>query len=247
MIRIRSRKLGVAREENWFASGAYRPSSFDAAVTYFRQHTLQIPSGYLVASEPFHTLTIDLTRERQAILGGMAKNCRYEIERAGRERIAVTRSCAPGEELERFLTAHAGFNAAKGLGAPLSRRQLEPHAWSLYKAERGEWLSYLLTTRDERRCRVWVFINNLAVENRALLGFASRRLVWESICDAQDLGLATYDFGGVVLDERDPRYGITRFKRSFGGTPAEECNALVIPNPFLRAAYRVLTSLRRLR
>jgi hypothetical protein len=245
VVRIRKKRLGVTYDVTWFASGAFDPAAH-APVTYFRQHSLALPPEVVVQSEPFHTLVFDLSQEREVLYKKIAKNCRYEIERAGRERISVCRYQQWDDEVALFLERHALFHGAKHYGEPLGRNELEGHDWTVYKAERdGTWLSYLLLTRDEERTRMWVFINNLDYEPRAMVGYASRKLVWHSICDAQEMGLKTYDFGGVVLDETDSRYGVTVFKRYFGGDPVTEYNSLVITPPLLRAGYRAMRGLRK--
>lgn len=245
MIKIRKRKFGISHDVIWFASGEYTLKKYNALITYFRQHTMALPAKYIVQSEVFYTLIIDLLQDRDIIFKNIAKNTRYEIERAEREGIAVTRYDELCEEFTHFLVQHSIFNNHKHLGQSLTQSQLASHNLLLYKAALpdGTWLSYLLLTRDEERIRVWVFINNLELTSRSLVGYASRRLIWESICDAQDMGLRLYDFGGIVLDEQDPLYGVTRFKKAFGGELAEEKNSLVIPNPVIRALYRAYCEL----
>lgn len=239
MIRISNKQFGLSYDVTWFASGKFDPRVHDAAITYFRQHSMELPSEYVVHSELFNTLVFDLSLDREVLYKKIAKNCRYEIERALREGIAVSRYENCGDEVDLFLERHAAFHEQKHYGEAVKKSQFEGHRWSLYKAEREEtWLSYLLLTRDKERTRMWVFINNLDYDSRAFVGFASRRLIWQSICDAQDMGLRLYDFGGVVLDEHDSRYGVTIFKRFFGGDPLTEKNALVITHPLIRAAYR---------
>jgi lipid II:glycine glycyltransferase (peptidoglycan interpeptide bridge formation enzyme) len=241
MINIRKNKFLISRCVTWFASGEYIREKHSALITYFRQHTMKFPIAYVVQSEPFYTLIIDLLQNREVIHKNIAKNTRYEIERAEREGIVVNRYDELSKEFKHFLEQHAIFNNYKKLGQSLTQDQLTSHHLTLYKATLpdGTWLSYLLLTSDEERIRVWVFINNLELASRTLVGYASRRLIWASICDAQDSGLRLYDFGGVVIDERDPLYGVTRFKKSFGGNLVEERNSLVIPNPIIRTAYRM--------
>lgn len=241
MIKIRNKHFGLSHDVIWFASGKFDPIYYDALITYFRQHTMDLPPEYVVYSESINTLLFDLSQDRDVLYKNVAKNSRYEIERALREGIIVTRYENWSDEVALFLERHAAFHKQKHYGEAVKQSQLNGHKWLLYEAEQaGVWLSYMLLTRDEERIRMWVFINNLEFDKRALIGFASRRLVWQSICDAQDMGLRFYDIGGVVLDEQDSRYGVTKFKKSFGGNLVTEQNSLVITNPLVRAAYRAV-------
>ena len=240
MIKIQNKHFGLSHDVIWFASGEFDPGCREALITYFRQHNLVLPQECVVRSEPFNTLVFDLSQDRDVLYKKVAKNCRYEIKRASREGIAVTRYEGWSDEVALFLERHAAFHEQKHYGEAVTKSQLNGHKWSLYKAEQaGVWLSYLLLTCDEERIRMWVFINNLEFDNRAIVGFASRKIIWHSICDAQDMGLRLYDFGGIVLDEQDSRYGVTKFKRFFGGNLVTEQNSLVITNPLIRAAYRL--------
>ena len=246
MLRIKT-SYGLFRHEViWFATGRYDPAQYGAQITYFRQHQLEIPIGYIVQAEPFFTLFLDLAYSEEKIFAGFSKTVRNEIGRAERENVGITR-IDDFRKAEAFVERHRGFAARKNLGKSMTRQQLEStdKHWRLYTAALGHtWLADLLLLSDEHRARQWIAISNLDHPSRPLIGYASKSLVWRSIQDARSEGLKIYDFGGIVKDERDLRHGITIYKKAFGGYEVEEGNALVIPNALLRRAYMLLKKVR---
>jgi len=246
MLTIKTNYGFLRHEVVWFASGQYHPAQYRAQVTYFRQHQLEIPADYIVQSEPFFTLFLDLAGSEEEILAGFTKTVRNEIGRAEREGVGIVR-IDDSRRAEPFVERHRWFAARKNLGESITGQQLlstDKH-WRLYTASIGDvWLADLLLLTDEHRARQWIAISNLDHPSRPLIGYASKSLVWRSIREAHSEGLKVYDFGGIVKDERDPRHGITIYKKAFGGYEVEESNALVIPNRLLRRAYVLLKRVR---
>ena len=246
MLRIKTNYGIFGHEVIWFAAGIYDRAQYEAQITYFRQHRLAIPAEYTVQAERFFTLFLDLARAEEQILARFSKTVRNEIGRAEREhveiaRVADTASAGP------FVERHREFAARKHLGKSISQKQLQSSEqnWRLYTAKLGEvWLADLLLLSDEKRLRQWIAISNLDHASRPLIGYASKSLVWRSIQEARGEGFEIYDFGGIIKEESDPRYGITMYKKAFGGYEVEESNALVIPNQLFRKAYALLQKAR---
>ena len=237
----------LRHEVVWFAIGQYDCHRFPAHITYFRQHKLSIPSEFAVTSEPFHTLQLDLGKNSDALFSGFTKTIRNEIRRAERESIRISREQQFSPGISGFIARQRQFNQRKHLGAPMSEKQFQQvdGNWRLYSAHLGEsWLADLLLLHDENRIRQWIAISNLDYESRAMAGYASKSLVWQSITDAQRDNFSIYDFGGIVPDENDARFGITAYKRAFGGEEVQESNAVVISNAFWRVGYKALNRLR---
>jgi lipid II:glycine glycyltransferase (peptidoglycan interpeptide bridge formation enzyme) len=247
MLRIK-KSFGFLRHEViWFATGTYSRQAFPANITYFRQHRIEMPSEYIVHNEPFCTLFLDLRNSEEHIWRGFTKTVRNEIGRAERERIQIS-GIEEASKAQPFLSRHKWFASRKHLGKPLAAGQLRAinNNWVLYTATLdNEWLADLLMLKDEARVRQWIAISNLDYRSRPLVGYASKSLVWRSIRDARSGGHEIYDFGGVVNDQNDPRYGITLYKQAFGGSPVKESNSLVVPNRALRHAYLTFLKVRQ--
>lgn len=247
MLKIRKSAYFLNHETVWFASEDYDPKLYPADVTYFRQHRLSIPSKFVMSSEPFSTLFLELATGD--LVKGLSTTTRYHLNRGAREGIRLVESQKDSPSIVEFCQRHSIFSRAKSLGKapsphrkallPRDLQEIKEH-WSLYSAfMRDTWLADLLVIHDDDRARLWVIANNLEYKPRSIVGDASKSLVWRSICDAKAKGHAIYDFGGVVLDQNDPRYGVTRFKRSFGGFLVTEENSVVAPNPIVRAGYQL--------
>jgi lipid II:glycine glycyltransferase (peptidoglycan interpeptide bridge formation enzyme) len=242
LLRHAAKKLFWSHEVIWFADCEYSHDRFPSHLTYFRQHRLTIPSHFLLTSEVFHTLHTDLTQDLDQLFGRLSKTCRNEVRRSSKEGIEIKQELRP-DATELFLERQKWFNLRKHLGEPISRKQLADYCghWFLYTAYRaGAWLGHLLLLHDEQRVREWVLASNLDYDDHAVVSYASRALVWNSMEDAKNKGFLTYDFGGIVDDDSDPRYGVTKFKSSFGGTLVEEQNSVVIPNRYHRLLYATL-------
>jgi hypothetical protein len=254
VLKIRKSVYFLNHETVWFASGDYDPKLYPADVTYFRQHRLSIPRKFVMISEPFSTLFLELSTGD--LVKGLSTTTRYHLNRGAREGIRFVESQKDTSSIAEFCQRHSIFTKGKSLGkskALLPRnkgtlpRDLEPvkEHWSLNSAFiKDIWLADLLVIYSDDRARLWVITNNLDYNPRSIVGDASKSLVWRSICDAKTKGFAIYDFGGVILDENDPRYGVTRFKRSFGGYLVTEENSIVVPNPIFRAGYQIASSIR---
>ena len=260
MLRIRKFAYFLNHETVWFASGDYDPKLYPADVTYFRQHRLSIPRKFVMSSEPFSTLFLELSTGD--LWKGLSWTTRYDINRGARDGIRFVESQKDTSSIVEFCQRHSIFRKAKDLSKtkakslgksllprnkvllPQDLEAVKAH-WSLNSAFMKDiWLADLLVIHDDDRTRMWVITNNLEYNPRSIVGYASKSLVWRSICDAKRKGFATYDFGGVILDENDPRYGVTRFKRSFGGYLVTEENSIVVCNPIFRAGYQIASRVR---
>lgn len=233
-------RFPYSRDVVWFASGEYSTSRFRARVTYLRQHSMDIPLELIVSDERFYTLFLDLSHDVDDLKSRFTKTFRYDINRSRKEAITHLRQEIGGEGGEAFVERHRAFNLKKGLGRSLTTVDLMRLKGSLrlYSAFKGEEpLADILLISDGFRARQWVVVNNTNHPSRNLVGYASKALVWESIQDAKASNHQIYDFGGIVLDENDPRHGITEYKRSFGGRLVEERNTLVVRNRVDRAVY----------
>jgi len=78
--------------------------------------------------------------------------------------------------------------------------------------------------------------------------YSNEALQWKAIKDAEKKGLKNYDFWGVSPDEKDkthPWYGISKFKRQFGGNHITYMGSYDIPVHGIK--YYILIILEKLR
>lgn len=243
-LRIQLADRPIRREVVWFASGGYSREDYPADITLFRQHDVNLPTEAVVDDHEFVTMILDLGQPIPVLEESLATTTRYEIRRARREGVTIRKEA---RDFDAFLERHRRFNRAKRLGAALDREQIARCRGNvrLYSAWRAtDWFADLLLIHDDARIRQWVMVNDFTSTDRAILGYASRLLVWHSIELAKAEGFARYDFGGIVREPSDPRHGITRFKASFGGSELVERDSIVIPSRALRNAFRLLRATR---
>lgn len=71
---------------------------------------------------------------------------------------------------------------------------------------------------------------------------ANHAVQWQAFAEAQKMGCATYDLGGIDLNDEHPGWaGITRFKQGFGGGAVEYVGTLELPlSPFWYRLYKLL-------
>jgi lipid II:glycine glycyltransferase (peptidoglycan interpeptide bridge formation enzyme) len=176
-----------------------------------------------------HTLVIDLAEDEDELLAGVSKDTRSKIRRAAdRDPVEVAGDANPsGAELSAFADFYDRFAAGASV-APVFRPRL--HAL----AERG---NLVLTRVSDANGEVLVrhayvaaagrgymlYSGSVLAESgdssaRNLIGRANRYLHWEDIRLFKSRGFELYDFGGLDVEERNPKTaGIARFKRGFGG------------------------------
>ena len=71
---------------------------------------------------------------------------------------------------------------------------------------------------------------------------ANHAVQWQAFAEAQKMGCAIYDLGGIDLNDAHPEWaGITRFKQGFGGGEVEYVGTLELPlSPFWYRLYKLL-------
>lgn len=179
----------------------------------------------------FHTLTVDIMQAEESILSGCTPNCRNEIRKG--KKIGLDFYAGPvkqtdGDFINRFLSTKklGRFNRAYLFDpqsvvcmASLNGVQLATHMYFVSSSVGRTRLVYsavadpvTLTFQSE-------------VPTQRLIGIANRFLHFSAMLYFKMQGLKLYDFGGIGLEEGDPKIkGINEFKRSFGGTLITEYN-----------------------
>ena len=185
---------------------------------------------------PFHTLTVDLTEDLEAIFARFKKDTRNEIRRAQeKDRVQCRCWSQPSPEvLEQFLDFYAKFAADNGLSVVNSRISTAARTGCLHlsaaEADSGEplvWHAYLhIANRVRLLHSASLFRKAKTVAERNMIGRANRLQHWLDMVQFKKAGVLTYDFGGWYdgnLDQKKLR--INQFKEEFGGRVVCEFNS----------------------
>jgi lipid II:glycine glycyltransferase (peptidoglycan interpeptide bridge formation enzyme) len=182
-------------------------------------------SGWQQASKPAqfrNTLILDLRQDEEALLKGMKQKWRYNMRLAARKGVVVRRGGL--EDLDLLYRMYA--ETALRDGFVIRTRNYYMQAWKSF-AERG--LAQPLIAEVDGNPVAGQVIYRFGKTGWYLYGMSTNLhrekmpnhlLHWEAIRWAKEQGCEVYDFVGAPdkLEERDPMWGVYRFKKGFGGS-----------------------------
>ena len=177
---------------------------------------------------PFLTLVHDLSDDPERLMATFDPTVRNEIRRAdAKDALGAELITAPRRELDAFCAFYDEFARQKSL-APAYRRGLE----SMCDAGRlmlsrarcnGRtlvWHAYVVSGGTAALLHSASHFRNMSNAARARVARANRWLHWRDMLAFKEMGLATYDWGGLFEDEAAPAHAsVNSFKRRFGGRP----------------------------
>jgi hypothetical protein len=219
MICFKSR--GALFGEVWFDEEPAAAPGVD--VVSYRQVSAPVRGA---RCRPFQTLVTDISADPDSILRQFGSNCQQKINRARRrDRLQLELITEPASLLDEFRAYYDGFARQKAL-RPLDHRWLVAACGAgqlalvsaLQDGERLVWHGYLVRGRF-----AWLQYSASAFRGedsayRSLIGRANRWLHWQCMLRFREVGVATYDWGGVFAEERTAEEaGLNRFKREFRG------------------------------
>lgn len=199
-----------------------------------------------------HGWVLDLAKTEEELLYGMRKTTRYEIRAGEKEGVRIEISEDPGKvgEFSRLLSATAGRKGFKGHNFDYLKTQFEllsqKEQVKLIFAYAGDQLragGYFIFYGDTV---TYLYGGSLNVGPKTS---ASYLLQWRSIQEAKKLGFKYYDFWGVIAEDnpKHPWYGITLFKKGFGGQILPYLNAQDLSVSSSYQLFRNMENLRRLK
>jgi len=219
MIRINGR--GAVYGEVWYDEEL--PG--DAGVDIVHYHQREAPIADARAT-PFLSLVTDLSVEQDAIMDQFGKDCRYKIRRAGtKDGLSMEFSTDPENRLDEFRAFFDSFARQKSLEpadhkwlvAACKARQLAL-ASATQNGEALVWHAHVMSGNTARLQYSGSAFRNRENDYRALVGRANRWLHWQEMLRFKEMGLDTYDWGGLFEDESVlENAGVNKFKRDFGG------------------------------
>lgn len=167
-----------------------------------------------------HTNILDLRQAEVDMLTAMRRQTRYEVRRADKQGLMVSRSS--GEvAIDEFIAVQADTARRQGFvpSSSVFLRQLAVvfgdnlHLYRAFKD--GQLLNLALVIYSGAEADYYEAAST--PESRAYAG--AYALQWQAIRDAKAAGLARYNFWGIAYSN-DPHHryaGVTTFKRGFGG------------------------------
>lgn len=168
---------------------------------------------------PERTWVLDLTQSEEAMLAAMRKSTRYEVRRIAKTGIEVTMGCS-SQDLDRFWDLHEATVARQGfVPFPKSNTERQMEAFG----EDCQIFTASVEGEDGSSC-VIVFDDHAAYYHQGAskphkLPVAHAPL-WSAIREAKARGCEVFNFWGVVAENQTthPWFGLSRFKRGFGGS-----------------------------
>ncbi len=191
--------------------------------------------------QPPTTLLLDLMKSEEQLLAQMHEKTRYNIRVGERHGIVVDTGT-----IEEFLTLMHETSARDKFRAhpdAYYRKMLGDHGdpdlkifLRVARAEGKPLAAAIVCDFGDRR----TYLHGASrYEDRAMM--APYVLQWELIKEAKAKGMRAYDFWGIASSEssHDPLFGVTRFKRGFGGEVLRYPSTIdLILKPWHYRAYR---------
>jgi len=192
--------------------------------------------GYAFA--PIHqhaetTWLLNITKPEEELRQNMRKTTRYLIKRAEKEGVKIAKDNSP-EAIEKFIKLHKQ-HASKTHYEPFSEKYIA----ALFTAFSPEEISLKFARYENEIEAASIIIKTgeqaayyLAVSENKHPQFSPAYLLqWRSILEAKAGGAQWYNFWGVSPNNnpKHPLYGVSLFKRGFGGQTLDLLHAYDLP------------------
>lgn len=198
------------------------------------------------------TTQLDITKPEDELLKNMRKNTRYEIKKAEKEKIKITSSKDP-KDIRKFYNLQVETSLRQKF-VPFPYEYL--HEQFKIFAENN--LAFLYNAYLGKKLLAQAFIIFYGTEAVYHYGASTDEgrhhpgaylIQWEAILEAKKRGIKRYNLWGVASNPRHRFYGLSIFKRGFGGKDIEYLQAqdMVInyPRYFINLVIEKLRKLRR--
>lgn len=202
-----------------------------------------------------NTWILDTTEDLDSILKNMNKNHRNLIRRCERDGVKVTMSTDENvlDRLNDMTDEVAKRHKFHRFSRSFVSGEMKTYADS------GEAVIFEATLPDGRvdASAMFIFYGNLAAYRHSASLNLDKRLPssyliqWNAIQEAKKRGIRWYNFWGIApegADKSHPFYGITHFKKGFGGASKNlvPCQDIpVSPKYYVTRAFEIVRSIRR--
>lgn len=228
MIEIVDKKFLKKRVTVWFPENGYVTKQHCDVCCYVGVNQLHDSNNPKVL---FRSLITDLTVSEDELLGEIHRSTKKEIRRSKKDNFMFKHFSSldllnDSEILNRFSDMYMKNYELKGM--PLYDPRDELIRAAKYNAVimtamffNSEPLAYGVYLTDYKNVRSWISTSSFRIfddnESKRLVGRAKKRLLYESMLYFKNMGIESYDWGGV--SSFDEPNGIDQLKMSFGGKP----------------------------
>jgi len=242
----------IAKQQNCvFVRIRPQLQSSEFSKSLFKRH------GFINAPMHLHaelTFQLDITKDEQLLFSQMRKTTRYEIKKAIKQGIKITKSKDP-KDIKDFYNLQIE-TAKRQKFVPFSYKYLSEQ----FKVFAAEDKALLYSAYHENKllaCAFIIFYGKEAIYHYGASteegrGYPGAYLIqWEAIKEAKRRGMTRYNFWGVSpIDSPHHRFhGLSLFKRGFGGKDIEYLHAqdLIINYPKYLINYAVESIRKKIR
>lgn len=239
-VDITRRRFLFKTKEFWFAPAPHDVEGADMAFFQAVDVNVDVP-GFKRKESP--TFVLDITKDLDTLWSGLSSgNGRKAIRRAERAGIVVLRN----QGYEEFYRLYREVREHKQLHDPIPLNEIKQYGTLFVARYGGTIVSGHAYLEDDAHMRSWV-IGSARFErgacDPAMVGNASKLIVWEAIKYAKEKGIRDFDFGGYNAGGIGKEIFQTpnRFKECFGGEVVMKYSYLKIySQTYLRArdAYK---------
>jgi lipid II:glycine glycyltransferase (peptidoglycan interpeptide bridge formation enzyme) len=190
---------------------------------------------------------LDLNKNEDELLTEMRKTTRYLIRQSQKIGVIIKKS-TDKKHLKDFLKLYNLTSKRHGF----VRHQGIEEEFEIFNKDNQIQLFKAFYHEKLLSASLFVYYQNQAIYHHSASIDqkipASYLLQWEAIKEAKKRGLKIYNFWGVTKDENNkkhPWYGLSLFKRGFGGRQVEYLHTHDLPRSILYCATYITESYRK--
>lgn len=198
------------------------------------------------AMDAEYSLVLDVGISEEQILANMRKTTRYEIRKAQKLGVSIEKSTDPKSlsvffDLYNKTAIRQGFVEHKSIKEEFGVFASENRAVHIMGIVDGKPIASAII----------LFVGSEAIYRHGASVHssipASYLVQWEAICEAKRRGMDKYNFWGIspTDDHNHPWYGLTLFKKGFGGYVRETLHAYDFPVSRRYWAFRIIELVRK--
>lgn len=198
------------------------------------------------AMDAEHAWVLDLAIPEEQLLADMRKTTRYEIRRAQKVGVSVEKTTDPASlsiflDLYNTTAKRHGFVEHQNIKEEFGIFAAAGNALHIIGRMEGKPIA----------CAIILFAGREAIYHHGASVAssipASYLVQWEAIREAKKRGMLQYNFWGIAPTENfhHPWYGLTQFKKGFGGTTRIMMHAYDIPLSWRYWLFRAVEWMRK--
>jgi lipid II:glycine glycyltransferase (peptidoglycan interpeptide bridge formation enzyme) len=238
---VTHRFLFFTKKEIWFYSGE---PIMEGTYTTFCYVTGKFDRKFEQELKEF-TTTIDLSKSQEELLNSINTTFKYHIRKGKKLNFTHSFSFNPSiEECEKLIISFNQFAKFKNI-LPINKRRVyalqktKNIAFTKISKENTDLVTHVYI-RDKERVLLMHTFHNIDYNQKQMRGYANKFLHWKDILSFKEMGIKTYDFGGINM-EKVP--GISSFKLSYGGE-IQPVNSYIKVAPIIKPIFKLYKLIR---